>query len=341
MIPVPQARMKAIRFHQHGGPDVLKLENIPEPECGPGEVLLEVKAASVNHLDIWLRRGLPDFEIPLPHIPGSDAAGVVRETGARVLLNPGSGCGSCEFCSSGNESMCVKYRIFGEHRAGCYTELLAVPAEDVIPIPDSMSFEDAAAIPLVLVTAWRMLITRGRLQAGEDILILGAGAGVGTMCVQIAKLTGARVIATAGTDEKCTLLRDLGADIVINYAKQDFVREVRGITKKRGVDVVVDYVGKDTWAGSLACVRRGGRLVTCGATTGHDPAEDLRQIFFRQLEVIGSTMGSRSELMAALEGVFEGKLKAVVDSVMPMSEAAEAHRRIESRSVFGKLVLTP
>ena len=333
--------MKAIRFHKHGGPDVLKLEDVPEPECGPGEVLLEVKAASVNHLDIWLRRGLPGFEIPLPHIPGCDAAGVVRETGARVLLNPGSGCGSCEFCAAGNESMCVRYRIFGEHREGCYTELLAVPAENAIPIPDSMSFEEAASIPLVLLTAWRMLITRGRLRPGEDILILGAGAGVGTMCVQIAKLTGARVIATGGTEEKCDRLGELGADIVINYAKQDFAREVRKITQKRGVDVVVDYVGKDTWAGSLACVRRGGRLVTCGATTGHDPAEDLRHIFSRQLEVIGSTMGSRRELMEALRRVFAGKIKAVVDRVMPMSEAAEAHRRIESRGVFGKLVLTP
>jgi NADPH:quinone reductase-like Zn-dependent oxidoreductase len=237
--------------------------------------------------------------------------------------------------------MCTRYTIFGEHMDGCYAQLLKVPQENAIPIPETMDFASAASVPLVFLTAWRMMVTRGRLAPSEDVLILGAGAGVGIACIQIAKVAGARVVAAAGSDEKCRRAAELGADLTINYEKEDFVAAVRKFTSKRGVDMVVDYIGKKTWSKSLACLRRGGRLVTCGATTGYDPTEDLRHIFFRQLEIIGSTMGSRKELFEVLRLVFNGRLKAVVDRTLPLSEAAEAHRLVESRQVFGKLVLTP
>lgn len=342
--------MKAVRFHEHGGPERLRFEEIDEPKCGPGDILVEVKAASVNHLDVWVRKGMPGMKIPLPRIPGSDAAGVVVETGsgtagpkvgARVLLNPGLTCGRCEFCAGGEGSLCRTYVIFGEHRDGTYAERIAVPAHNCIPIPDALSFEEAAAVPLVFLTAWRMLVTRGRVRAGEDVLVIGAGAGVGTACVQIAKLSGARVIATAGSEEKCGRLRQLGADVVIDHSREDLLRRVREITAKRGVDLVVDYVGKETWGKSLQALRRGGRLVTCGATTGYDPTEDLRQIFYRQLEILGCTMGSDKELTDVLRCVFDGRLKAVVDRALPLRDAPEAHRLLESRKVFGKLILVP
>lgn len=344
------AGMKAVRFHAHGGPEVLRYEDVPDPKAGPGEIVLRVRAASVNHLDIWMRKGLPGIKIPLPRVPGADAAGEIVEVGAgvtdrkvgeRVLLDPGKCCRECEFCLGGEGSLCAKYSILGEHENGCYSEHVAVPAWNAIPIPDGLPFETAAAAPLVFLTAWRMLMTRARVRPGEEILIHGAGAGVGTAALQIAKRAGARVIVTCGTDEKCEKAKALGADTAINYEREEFVGAVRRLTGKRGVDVVVDYVGKKTWGGSLQVLRRGGRLVTCGATTGYDPVEDIRHIFFRQLEVIGSTMGSRKELLDVLRLVFAGVLKPVIDAVLPLSQAVEAHRRIESRQVFGKLILLP
>lgn len=329
--------MKALRIHEFGGPEVLRWEEIPDPKPGPGQVLLEIKAASINHLDIWVRKGLPGIQ--LPRILGCDAAGLAE--GKRVLLNPAYACGVCEFCSRGDMSMCMQYGIWGEHTDGTDAQFIAVPRTSLIPIPDSMSFEEAAAAPLAFVTAWRMMISRGRLEPAEDVLIWSAGAGVGTVCLQLAIQAGARVIATASTDDKCERLRALGADVVLNHAREDVVKRVKDLTARRGVDLVVDYIGKDTWAKSLALARRGGRIVTCGATSGHDPAEDLRHIFYRQLEVIGCTMGNNQELQAALKLFFAGKLKPVVDRILPMKEAAEAHRLIESRKVFGKLVLIP
>lgn len=340
--------MKAVRYHEHGPPDVLRYEDADAPTAKPGEVVLEVKAASVNHLDIWLRRGLPGVKVTFPRVPGADAAGVIVESkadgfkkGDRVVVDPGKCCWRCEFCGGDNHSMCKDYSIIGEHEDGCYAERVAIPATNAIALPDHVDFETAAAAPLVYLTAYRMLMTRARVRAGETVLILGAGAGVGTACLQIARLAGARVIATAASDEKCAKLAALGADHVVNYAREDFSKAVRRITDKRGVDVVVDYVGKDTWTRSLLSLRRGGRLVTCGATTGYDPPEDIRQIFYRQIEVIGSTMGSRRELLAALSLVFDGRLKPVVDRTLPLREAAEAHRLIEGRGVFGKLLLIP
>lgn len=342
--------MKAVRFHEHGGPEKLKLDTIPDARPGPGEVLLRVKAASVNHLDIFLRRGLPGVKLPLPHLPGADAAGIVEDlgpgvegvkVGQRVLVNPSIQCGHCEFCAGGDGSMCLDYAVLGEHRPGTYAEFVAVPARCAVAIPDRMSFEDAASCPLVFLTAWRMLMTRGRLKPGEDVLILGAGAGVGIACIQIAKLCGARVIAAAGEDKKLEKARALGADFLVNYRREEFDKRIREITEKRGVDVVVDYIGKDTWTRSLRSLRRGGRLVTCGATTGHDPVEDLRHIFYRQLEIIGSTMGSEKEFQDVIRCIFQGKLRPVVDRALPLAEAAEAHRLIEGRVPFGKIVLVP
>ena len=260
-------------------------------------------------------------------------------TGQRVLMNPSITCGKCEFCLRGDATLCIHYQLVGETTSGTCCEQIVIPAENAIPIPDSMSFADAASVPLVFTTAWRMLITRGRLRAGEDILILGATAGVGIACIQIAKVAGARVFAAASSAEKLALAKELGADILIDYSHDDFSKRVRDETGKRGVDVVVDYVGKDTWVKSLRSLSRGGRLVTCGATTGYNPEEDLRHIFFRQLEVIGSTMGSRNELMAPLKLIWAGRMKPVVGAVYQLKDLASAHRAMEERRVMGKIVI--
>ncbi|HXV13933.1 MAG TPA: zinc-binding dehydrogenase [Candidatus Krumholzibacteria bacterium] len=340
--------MKAITFEKHGGPEVLKLGDHPDPVTRPGTVKIDVHAASLNHIDVFLRGGLPGINIPFPHIPGCDAAGVIREvgegvtglkTGDRVLMNPTIVCGKCEFCLRGDATMCLDYHLIGETTSGTCCEQIVIPAENAIPIPNSMSFVDAASVPLVFVTAWRMLITRARLRAGEDVLILGATAGVGIACIQIAKVAGARVFAAASSEEKLALAMKLGADILINYSKEDFPKKIRDLTAKRGVDVVVDYVGKDTWVKSLRSLSRGGRLVTCGATTGYNPEEDLRHIFFRQLEVIGSTMGSKNELMAPLKLIWAGRMKPVVGAVYALKDTADAHRAMEERRVMGKIVI--
>ena len=342
--------MKAVVFHEHGNPDVLRYEDAPDPKPAAGEVLIEVKATSINHIDIFLRRGMPGVKVPLPKIAGCDASGVIREigadvkglaTGQRVTINPGISCGHCEFCAAGFGSQCVTFAMVGEHIQGAYAQLVKVPAHIVLPIPDSMSFEDAAAAPLVFITAWSMMITKGRLQAGEDVLILGAGAGVGTAAIQIAKLAGCRVIAAASSDDKLERAKQIGADILINYKKEEFDKRIRDITGKRGVDVVVDYVGADTWVQSLRSARKGGRVLTCGATTGFAPQTDLRHIFYRQVQVIGSTMGSHRDFLDVMKNIFSGRLKPVIDRVLPLADAKQGHALIEGRGVFGKLVLTP
>lgn len=338
--------MKAVYFRTHGGPDVLEYGDFEDPVLEPGHVLIDVKASSLNHLDLFVRRGIPG--VSLPHIPGSDASGVVTAVGdgvsgvsggARVLVNPTMSCGRCEYCLRGDASMCRSFKILGEQVRGACCERIAVPAENAIPIPDSLSFVDAAAVPLVFVTAWRMLITRGRLRPGESVLILGAAAGVGTACIQIAKVAGARVIACASGKEKLDLCSELGADVLVDYSKEDFVRRVREETGKRGVDVCVDYIGQDTWSKSLRSLATGGRLLTCGATTGHEASTDLRHVFFRQLEVIGSTMGSKNELLAPLRLILEGRMRPVVGKVFDLRETAEAHRLMESRKAIGKIVI--
>ncbi len=323
---------------------------VPDPRPARGEVLIEVKAASINHIDIFLRRGMPGIKVPMPKIVGSDAAGIVRELGAdvaglgvgqRVTINPGISCGRCEFCASGFGSQCVSYGMVGENTDGTYAQLLKVPAHIVLPIPDSLTFEEAAAAPLVFLTAWSMMVSKGNLRPGEDVLILGAGAGVGTAAIQIAKMAGCRVFATASSSDKLERARQLGADFLINYNEEEFDKRIRELTHKRGVDVVVDYIGADTWVRSLRSARRGGRVLTCGATTGFAPQTDLRQVFFRQLQVVGSTMGSHREFLDVMKCVFRGQLKPVIDRVLPLAEARKGHEWIESRSVFGKIVLAP
>jgi NADPH:quinone reductase-like Zn-dependent oxidoreductase len=293
---------------------------------------------------------MPGVKVQLPKIAGGDASGIIREIGEgvsnlkigqRVTINPGVSCGRCEFCSAGFGSQCASYQLIGENTDGAYAELIKVPAHIVLPIPDSISFEDAAAAPLVFLTAWSMMVVKGNIRPGEDVLILGAGAGVGTAGIQIAKLVGCRVFAAASSDEKLAQAKKLGADVLINYRADEFDKKIRDLTDRRGVDVVVDYIGADTWVRSLRSARRGGRVLTCGATSGFAPQTDLRHIFFRQLQVIGSTMGSHRDFLDVMKCVFRGQLKPVIDRVLPLEQARKGHELIEQRAIFGKIVLTP
>jgi NADPH:quinone reductase-like Zn-dependent oxidoreductase len=345
--------VKAAVIRGHGGPEVVQLEELADPSPGPGEVVVRVKAASVNHLDLWVCRGWPGLKLAFPHVLGSDVAGVVEAVGAlassaaqphvgdEVVVNPSLGCGRCERCRAGEENLCLRYAILGEHVSGGQAERLAVRAENVLPKPKNLTFEEAAAVPLTFLTAWHALLGRARLRLGETVLVHAAGSGVGVAAVQIAKLVGARVIATAGSDAKLERARALGADEVVNYETQDFVQEVRRLTGKRGVDVVFEHVGKKTWEGSIRAVTVGGRIVTVGATTGFDPPTDLRHVFFRQISILGSTMGNGAELLEVLRFVGEGKLKPVVDRVLPLGEVRRAHELLAQRAQFGKIVLTP
>ncbi|HEV2864583.1 MAG TPA: zinc-binding dehydrogenase [Pyrinomonadaceae bacterium] len=342
--------MKAVFFEEHGGPEVLRHGERPDPTIKATEVLVEVRACALNYLDVWARRGLPGVEIPLPHILGNDVAGVVRERGGlvdwvapgdEVMLQPGVSCGHCHECLRGADNLCPRYQILGYQRDGGYAELVAAPAVNCIPKPASLSWEEAAALPLVTVTAWHMLVTRARVEPGEDVLIHAAGSGVGSVGIQVAKLRGARVIATAGSDEKLEKARALGADEVVNYTRADWPKEVRRLTDKRGVDVVFEHTGAETWPGSVLSLKRDGRLVTCGATSGFDARTDLRQVFYRHLSLLGSFMGSKAELLDAMKFVERGSIRAVVDRALPLAEARRAHELIEDRAQFGKLVLVP
>jgi 2-desacetyl-2-hydroxyethyl bacteriochlorophyllide A dehydrogenase len=340
--------MNAIVFSEHGGPHVLRYTEVPEPHIGPTEVLVRVCACSLNHLDLWVRRGIPGISIPLPHIPGSDIAGEVARVGEkvsrvrvgeRVVLLPGISCGQCDQCLSGNDNLCRQYTLFGYMVDGGCAEYVRTPAVNVNPIPENLTFEEAAAIPLAFLTAWHMLITRAQLKPGEEVLVLGAGSGVGSAAIQIAKITGARVIATAGSEEKVLRARKLGVDEVILHSKGDFSKEVRRLTDRRGVDVVFEHVGEATWDESIRSLAAGGRLVTCGATTGYDAKIDIRYLFSRNISILGSYMGSKGELHSVLELVRRGLLKPVIDKVLPLARAAEAHARMEHRRQFGKIVL--
>jgi NADPH:quinone reductase-like Zn-dependent oxidoreductase len=343
--------MKAVIFKEHGGPEVLEYTtDAPEPSIKPDEVLVEVRACALNHLDVWARGGLPGIEIPLPHILGNDIAGVVRRAGElvnwvregdEVMLQPGVSCGHCLDCLRGQDNMCPEYDILGYRRDGGYAELVRAPGVNVIPKPPGLSFEEAAALPLVTVTAWHMLSTRARVQPGETVLIHAAGSGVGSVGIQIAKLRGARVIATAGSDEKLAKARELGADEVVNYTRPDWPKEVRRLTERAGVDVVFEHTGAETWPGSLQSMKKNGRLVTCGATSGFDARTDLRQVFYRNLSLLGSFMGSKAELLDAMKFVERGQLRAVIDRTLPLSEARRAHELMQDRAQFGKLVLVP
>jgi NADPH:quinone reductase-like Zn-dependent oxidoreductase len=340
--------MKAVVFNQHGGPEVLHYVDVPDPVITANEVLIRVRACALNHLDLWVRRGLPGIQFKFPHIPGSDIAGEVAQVGdlvadvrvgQRVVLSPGLSCGHCQACAAGAENQCRKYTLFGYQADGGCAEYVKSPVDNVIPIPDSMKFEDAAAIPVVFLTAWHMLVTRAQVQPGEHVLVLAAGSGVGSAAIQIAKLAGARVITTASTDAKLVKARELGADEGINHTQKDILAEVKRLTGKRGVDVVIEHVGEATWEKSVLSLAQNGRLVTCGATTGYNGKFDLRYLFSRNLSLLGSFMGSRSELYPVLKLVAEGKLHPVIDRVMPLSECRRAHELLESGAQFGKIVL--
>jgi NADPH:quinone reductase-like Zn-dependent oxidoreductase len=342
--------MKATIFRQHGGAEVLEYADVDEPRIRADEVLVEVRACALNHLDVWARKGLPGIEIPLPHILGNDIAGVVREAGEvvdwvkpgdEVLLQPGVSCGHCAECLRGRDNLCASYDMLGYRRDGGYAQFVAAPAVNVIPKPRGLSWEEAAALPLVTVTAWHMLVTRAAVQPGEDVLVHAAGSGVGSIGIQIAKLRGARVIATAGSDEKLEKARALGADDVVNYTRADWPKEVRRLTGKKGVEVVFEHTGAETWPGSIGALARDGRLVTCGATSGYDARTDLRQVFYRHLSLLGSFMGSKAELLDAMKFVERGQIRAVVDRALPLAEARRAHELMEDRAQFGKLVLIP
>jgi NADPH:quinone reductase-like Zn-dependent oxidoreductase len=342
--------MKAVVFSQHGGPEVLQYTEVPDPQIKANEVLVEVRACAQNHLDVWVRGGLPGIKIPLPHILGDDVAGVVREAGQlvawtkpgdEVMVQPGVSCGHCVECLAGRDNMCDEYDMIGYRRDGGYAELLAVPGVNVIPKPENLSWPEAAALPLVTLTAWHMLVTQARVQPGEDVLVHAAGSGVGSLGIQIARLRGARVIATASSDEKLAKARELGADEIVNYTRDDWPKEVKKLTGGRGVDVVFEHTGEATWPGSIVSLKKGGRLVTCGATSGFDARTDLRQVFYRHLTILGSMMGSKAELLAAMKFIKSGQIRAVVDRTLPLAEARKAHELMEDRAQFGKLVLMP
>ena len=341
--------MKALAFNEFGGPEKLRLQDVPDPKAAPGEVVVRVRACALNHLDIFVREGVPALKTPLPFWTGCDIAGDVAKVGPdvtglrvgdRVCVNPNLTCGRCEFCIQGEDSLCVRYGIVGEHLPGGLAELVAVSAENVLPLPAHVSYEHAASFILTNMTAWRMVVTQARVRPGEDVLILGVGGGVSSTAVQIAKLCGARVLVTSSSDAKLERARQLGADVSINYAKEDWESAVYEKTAKRGVDVVLENVGAQTWKQSLRSLRKGGRLVTCGATTGPIAETDIRIVFWKQIHIIGSTMANRREFNDVMRLFFAGRLKAIVDEIVPLKDGAAAQRRLAEGRQFGKIVLT-
>ncbi len=342
--------MKAIFFRQHGDARVLEYGELPEPKLLSNSVLVRVKAVALNHLDIFVRNGWPGLSLEFPHVLGSDVAGVVERLGSEVtdlkvgeavLLNPGLSCGHCERCLLGEDIFCRSYQLLGEHVRGGYAELVAVPRQNILPKPSNLGFEQAACVPLTFLTAWTMLVRKAQVKPGETVLIHAAGSGVGSAGIQIAKLLGATVITTASTQEKLNRGKELGADYLINYAQTDFLQEVKKITQRRMVDVVFEHVGAATFEKSVACLPYGGRLVTCGATIGYEAKLDLRVLFYKRISLLGSTMGSKGDLFRILELVQQGRLHPVLDRVLPLEKAAEAHRQLESRAHFGNVVLVP
>jgi NADPH:quinone reductase-like Zn-dependent oxidoreductase len=340
--------VKAVRFHEHGGLDVLRYETVPDPIPRPGWAVVRVRACALNHLDLFQRRGLERVKIPLPHISGADVAGEVIDPGAskvpkgrRVMVQPGLSCGVCRECLAGQDNRCLSYDVLGYQSDGGYAEMVAVPPANLIPIPDSVGHVEAAAFPLSFLTAWHMLHSQARLAPGETVLVWAAGSGVGQAAIQIARAFHARVIATAGTAEKSQRAVTLGAEAAIDHHKEDVVTKVRQLTTNRGVDIVVEHVGAATWERSVRCLARGGRLVTCGATTGHQTALDLRHLFARQLSLLGSYMGTKAELLRAAELMFQGVLKPSVDRTYALADVAKAQDRLETSEHFGKIVVTP
>ena len=341
--------MKAVFYEEHGSTDVLEYGEFPDPEVDDDEVLVEVRAGGLNHLDVWTRKGMPSPE-ELPHVQGSDAAGVVDEVGAgvsrfepgdRVVVDPGLYCGDCEFCRHGEQSLCVDYRMMGEHVRGVHSEYAAVPERNLLTLPETVDFVTAAAAPLVFQTAWRMLVTRAEIGQSDSVLVLGASGGVGHACVQIAANEGCEVWATASSEEKLAYAEACGADHTVDYTETNFADAIRSETDGRGVDVVVDHVGEATWEDSLSVAARGGTVVTCGATSGVAPETNIPTVFWKQLDILGSTMGTPGEMDDVMAKVFDGTFEPRVRAVLPMSEAPRAHEMLENREGFGSVVVVP
>ncbi len=338
--------MKAVRFHQHGGPEVLRYEDAPDPEPAAGRAVVRVRACALNHLDLWERRGLDRVPLPLPHISGADIAGEVVDSGSgplpagtRVMLQPGLRCGRCRACAEGRDNQCVRYDVLGLRSDGGYAELVSVPLENLIALPDHVDVVAAAAFPLTFLTAWHMLITRAALRAGDVVLVLAGASGVGQAAIQLARHFGARVFATSAP-AKAERTRTLGAEHVFDHYSGDYAKDVKRLTDGRGADIVVEHVGEATWERSVRALAIGGRLVTCGATTGHRAGVDLRHLFARQLSLLGSYMGRFAELREAAPLFFSGQFHPIIDTTVPLREAAAAQQRLEDKEQFGKIVLT-
>jgi NADPH:quinone reductase-like Zn-dependent oxidoreductase len=340
--------VEALYFEEHGGTEKLKFGDRPDPEPGPGEILIALRTAALNHLDLFVLGGMPGIPIGLPHIGGADGAGVVAalgpgvdgvEVGAEVVFDPGLSCGRCEYCRAGEQSLCVRFGVLGEHNDGTFAGQVVVAADSVAPRPAHLSWEESAAFGLTYLTAWRMLFSRGHLRAGETVLVHGIGGGVSLACLQLARLTGCRVIVTSRSEEKLARAKELGAHDVLP-ADDQVARGVRALTGKRGADVVVDSVGAATWMQSLKSAAKGGRIVTCGATSGPNPAEEIRLIFWNQLSIIGSTMGAREDWRQLMAAVGAHQLHPVVDTTFGLADGAAAYRRLERAEQFGKIVLS-
>jgi len=340
--------LKAVVFHEFGGPEKLKFEDFPDPKIDETDVLVRVKACAINHLDLWARGGTRSERIPMPHVSGCDISGEIVKAGSLVkdhspgdkaLIAPGISDGTCEYCAAGWDSLCESYKVIGYETQGGYAEYVSVPANNILSIPNGLSFEEAAAAPLVFLTAWHMLVTRANLKPGENVLVWAAGSGVGSAAIQVAKLLGAKVIATAGSSDKLDKAKKIGADLTINHHSQDVPAEVKRLTNGKKANVVFDHVGQATWEKSMRSMAPGGRLVNCGVTSGGKAEIDIRYVFVRQFSMMGSYMGGRGELLKVLSFFEDGRLKPVVDSVFPLKEAAAAQSRMEKSEHFGKIVL--
>jgi NADPH:quinone reductase-like Zn-dependent oxidoreductase len=338
--------MRAVRIHADGGPEVLRIDEVPVPEPGPGQALVRMRSAALNHLDVWVRKGLPS--VPKPRTLGADGAGIVErvgphargvEVGMAVCVNPGISCGRCRYCLAGEQSMCLQFGVLGEHLDGTQADYAVLPASNLAPIPDGLGFDEAAAFPLVFSTAWRMLISKARVHPGEWVLVWGIGGGVASAALELCRVVGARAIVTSSSDAKLEWARERGAEATINHARDDVADAVRTITLGRGADVVIEHVGKDTWGTSIGVLRKGGRLVITGATSGGNPPAGLHRIFWKQLDIHGSTMASDAEFRAVCNLMATGKVRPTVDSVLPLEQVAAAHVRLEAGDQLGKIVL--
>jgi len=342
--------MKAVVFDRFGGPEVLELRDVPDPVCAPDEVVVRVRACAINHLDLWVRMGLRGLDLAMPHVLGNDVVGEAAEVGSavrhvkpgeRILVNPMLSCGTCAMCLRGDDNQCRSYDVLGRMRNGGYAEKVSVPGINCLAYPENLPWEQAAAVPLVFLTAWHMLVARAGVRAGEIVLVIGAGSGVGSAAIQIARMLGARVIATAGSAAKLERAKSLGAHEVVDHSRDDIAAQVRALTAKKGADVIVEHVGGTVFENALGALARDGRLVTCGATAGNKVTLDLNVLFGKHQTILGSYMGRKRDLAEVLEFVRSGALKPVVDSVMPLADARKAHERIEAREHFGKVVLVP